>query len=147
MDAMDRAIVARLQDGIAVEDAPFAAVANELGLDEDAVISRLSVLLDQGILSRFGPMFDAERMGGSFVLAALAAPEPVFDRVAALVNRHPEVAHNYARDHALNMWFVVAAENAARAETVLDTIEAETGLVVVRLPKLAEYFVGLRFEP
>jgi DNA-binding Lrp family transcriptional regulator len=147
MDATDRALVALIQDGIAVEDRPFARAAAAVGLDEDAVIARLRALLDAGVLSRFGPMFDAERMGGTFVLAALSAPEAAFDRVAALVDAHPEVAHNYARDHALNMWFVVAAESTGAAEGVLDAIEAETGLAVVRLPKLAEYYVGLRLRP
>ena len=30
------------------------------------------------------------------------------ERVADAVNALPEVAHNYAREHALNMWFVLA---------------------------------------
>jgi hypothetical protein len=47
-------------------------------------------------------------MGGDFCLCALTAPEADFDRIADLVNAHPEVAHNYARDHELNMWFVLA---------------------------------------
>jgi DNA-binding Lrp family transcriptional regulator len=147
LDAADRALIARLQDGIAVEDRPFAAIADTLGLAEADVLDRVRRLLDAGALSRFGPMFDAERMGGAFVLAALAVPAEDFERVAAQVNAHAEVAHNYARDHALNMWFVVAAASEARAGAVLDAIESETGLSVVRLPKLAEYFVGFRIQP
>ena len=61
-------------------------------------------------LTRFGPMFQVERMGGAFVLAALAVPEADYERVAELVNALPEVAHNYRREHALNMWFVLATE-------------------------------------
>ncbi|MEX2650292.1 MAG: Lrp/AsnC family transcriptional regulator [Alphaproteobacteria bacterium] len=147
MDAIDRAVIALLQDGIAPEPRPFEAAGRALGIDEVEVLDRLGRLLDDGTLTRFGPMFDAERMGGTFVLAAFAVPEDRFDSVAELVNGHAEVAHNYARDHALNMWFVVATETPERAETVLDAIEAETGLLVVRLPKLAEYYVGLRLAP
>ena len=49
----------------------------------------------------------------------LAVPEARFDAVCAQVNAHPEVAHNYRREHALNMWFVVAAESPERAQRVL----------------------------
>ena len=99
------------------------------------------------MLSRFGPMYHAERLGGGLTLAALAVPPERFDEVAALVNAHPEVAHNYERDHALNMWFV-ARHGAARrtSSRVLAEISAETGLVVHDMPKLEEFFVGLRFE-
>jgi hypothetical protein len=56
----------------------------------------------------------------------------------------PEVAHNYQREHRLNMWFVVAAETPAAAELACLRVERETGLAVLRFPKEREYFVGLR---
>jgi DNA-binding Lrp family transcriptional regulator len=146
MDAVDRAIINRLQDGIPVVERPFAAVAAELGLDEDALIARLERALDDGVLSRFGPMFDAERMGGAFALCAMHVPANRFEVVAALVNAHPEVAHNYRREHHLNMWFVLGTETAAGIERTLATIAAETGLEVLAMPKEREYYVGLRLE-
>jgi len=54
------------------------------------------------------------------------------------------VAHNYRRDHALNMWFVVAAETPLAAQAALDAISAETGLQVLALPKEREFFVELK---
>ena len=64
----------------------------------------------------------------------------------AVVNAHPEVAHNYARDHRLNMWFVLATEDESRIEATVRAIEAETGLPVLNMPREAEYHVGLRLE-
>lgn len=78
------------------------------------------------------------------VLAALSAPEAQFDAVTAQVNALPEVAHNYRREHALNMWFVVAAESPAQATQVLQRIEGATGLKVHAFPKEREYRVELR---
>jgi hypothetical protein len=89
-------------------------------------------------------MYNADRLGGMAVLAAMAVPAADFDRLAALVNAHPEVAHNYARDHRLNMWFVVSAEHPEIVEQTLRAIEAETGLPVLAMPKLSEYRIGLR---
>ena len=56
-----------------------------------------------------------------------------------------EVAHNYERTHALNMWFVVAAETQPEIDAVLADIAKKTGIEVIAMPKLREYFLDLRF--
>jgi len=146
LDAIDRALLNRLQDGIPLVDRPFAAVGEELGLTEDDVLARVAAMKEAGLLSRFGPMFHAERMGGGLTLAAMQVPAKDFDRVAEAVNAFPEVAHNYAREHALNMWFVVATETPERVAEVCAAIEERTGFPVYPFPKLAEYYLNLRFK-
>lgn len=145
LDALDRRIVNRLQDGFPVSERPYAAVAAELGTDEATLIARLQALLDAGILSRFGPMYHAERLGGGLTLAAMAVAPADFERVAGQVNAFPEVAHNYARDHELNMWFVLATETPRRIAAVIREIERVTGYAVYNMPKKEEFFVGLKF--
>jgi DNA-binding Lrp family transcriptional regulator len=110
---------------------------------ETELIDRLGRLLRDGVLTRFGPLFQIERAGGQFILAALEVPEARFAEVTAQVGSLPEVAHNYRRDHRLNMWFVVAAETPEAAWAACDQIEALTGLPVHAFPKEREYFVGL----
>ena len=146
-DAVDRALVDRLQDGIPVCEHPFAAVAAELGVDEAQVVERLQAMLSGGLLTRFGPMYDAERLGGRFTLCAMAVPAERFDEVAGLVNGFPETAHNYAREHRLNLWFVLAADRAERIAEVIEHIERLSGLAVLDLPKEEEFFIGLRLRP
>lgn len=146
LDAIDRAIVNRLQDGIAVTERPYADAARTLGIDEAELIARLQRMLDQGVLSRFGPLFHADRMGGALTLAALKVPDADFDRVAATVNALPDVAHNYRRDHEYNMWFVIAAASPGRVAEVIDEIERATGLAVLNLPRIDEFHIGLRLE-
>jgi DNA-binding Lrp family transcriptional regulator len=146
MDEVDRMLVNRLQDGIAVVERPFAAVAAELGIAEPEVCGRLQRLVDEGWLSRFGPMIDAQALGGAFTLAALRVPAHDFDRVAALVNTHPEVAHNYRREHPFNMWFVVATERPEGVGELLATIERETGCRAIDLPKEREYYLRLKLD-
>ena len=146
MDALDRRIVNELQGGFPLSERPYAEVAARLGTHEDELIRRIDRLLADGTLSRFGPMYHAERLGGALTLAALRVPEADFERVAAQVNAHPEVAHNYAREHVFNMWFVLATEMPGRIDEVIASIERETGLKVYNMPKLEEFYVGLRFE-
>lgn len=146
MDALDRAIINTLQGGFPLSERPYAEAAARLGTSEDELMRRIDALLNEGTLTRFGPMYHAERLGGALTLAAMKVPAGDFERVAALVNAHPEVAHNYAREHAFNMWFVLATDTPERIPAVIREIEDETGYKVYNLPKLEEYFVGLRFE-
>lgn len=143
MDDIDRRIINALQGGFPICEAPFREAASGLGLTEAELMARLRRMLETNTLTRFGPMYQVERMGGAFVLAALAVPEADFEFVAAQVNALPEVAHNYRREHALNMWFVLATETPEGVPAAIAKIERAVGLQVYVFPKLKEYFVGL----
>jgi DNA-binding Lrp family transcriptional regulator len=146
MDTLDRSIINELQGGFPLCERPYAQVAARIGTTEQALMQRLDALLDDGTLTRFGPMYHAERLGGGLTLAAMKIPLRDFDRVAGLVNAHPEVAHNYAREHTFNMWFVLATEMPERIDEVIREIEQETGYKVYNMPKQEEFYVGLRFD-
>ncbi len=146
MDILDRTIINTLQEGFPICERPYAEVARQLGTSEQTLINRLQKLLDEGLLSRFGPMYHAERMGGALTLAAMRIPEKEFDAVSELVNSHPEVAHNYKRDHALNMWFVLATDSQERIDEVIAAIEMQTGHRVYNMPRQHEFYIGLRFR-
>ena len=146
MDDIDRAIINSLQGGFPICDQPFSAIGEPLGLTGSALLARIRKLKEDGIISRFGPMWHAEKMGGELTLTAMKVPQDRFDEVADMVNSYPEVSQNYAREHALNMWFVVATEKPGRKDEVLADIEARTGIKVHDMPKIQEFFVGLRFE-
>lgn len=144
MDEIDRHILNALQGGFPVCERPFQAAAGPLGLSEEQLIERVERLLAQGVLSRFGPLYNADRMGGRNVLAAMAVPEARYEAVAEAVNALPEIAHNYRREHALNMWFVGASDSDEALEAAFRRIEEKTGLPVYRFPKEREFFVELK---
>jgi DNA-binding Lrp family transcriptional regulator len=146
MDQVDRHIINLLQSGIEVSERPFVAAADDLGISEDELLTRLSRLLDDGTLTRFGPMYDAEKIGGAFSLAALRVPENDFARVTEIVNGFAEIAHNYERNHDFNMWYVIATDNQDQVAEVNRKIEEKTGLKVYNMPKLEEYFIGLHLS-
>ena len=144
MDAVDRDIINRLQDGLPISERPYAEVAAQLGIGEDELLQRLQGLLQNRKLTRFGPLYDAEKLGGAFSLVAMQVPDDRFEEVAGMVNSYAEVAHNYQRDHKFNMWFVLATETPEGIAAAADAIEAATGLTVLRFPKLREFFIGFR---
>jgi DNA-binding Lrp family transcriptional regulator len=146
MDDVDKQIINHLQDGFPVCESPYKVVAEELGLTEIDLIERIKALLGSGILSRFGPLYHAEQMGGALTLAAVKVPQQQFEKIAKIINAFPEVAHNYQRNHELNMWFVIATDVPDRLPEVIIEIEQQTGLSVYNMPKINEYFVGLKLE-
>ncbi|MFI3119568.1 MAG: Lrp/AsnC family transcriptional regulator [Methylococcaceae bacterium] len=146
MDEIDKRIINALQDGFPICAAPYRQVAAQLGLSEQELIARLKALLDNGSLTRFGPLYNAEQMGGALTLAAVKAPIERFDEIADIINAFPEVAHNYARNHELNMWFVIATETPEQIQQTVTAIERQTGLNVYNMPKNKEYFVNLKLE-
>jgi DNA-binding Lrp family transcriptional regulator len=146
MDEIDKQIINTLQDGFPICESPYQQVAAHLGLGEQGLIARLQALLNNGTLTRFGPLYNAEQMGGALTLAAVKAPKERFDEVVEIINSFPEVAHNYARSHELNMWFVIATEAPEQIQQTINAIERLTGLIVYNMPKNKEYFVNLKLE-
>jgi len=143
MNELSRQFINRYQGGFPLEERPYASIAAELGTDSVTLIGLIQNLLDDDVLSRFGPLYDVSSMGGSLTLAALSVPDNRFDEIAKLVNEMPEIAHNYQREHALNMWFVIATETPELMQLCIDRIEQAANLPVYNFPKLQTFYLGL----
>ena len=148
---LDKKLINLLQDGFPLTARPFETVAQQISAagfeaSEAEVIARIQALLDEGTLSRFGPMYQAERMGGGLTLATMKIDEKDYDRVNEQVNAFSQVAHNYRREHELNMWFVLATETPEGIQECIREMEEITGYHVFNMPKQEEFYVGLRFE-
>src|SRR6056297_3872520 len=147
----ERAVINAFQGGFPVVERPFepaAAALRDRGVEMDAddLLTRVQRLDDEGTLTRFGALINAEEIGGAATLVAMHAPEDRFDEVAEQVNAYDEVAHNYEREHPhLNMWFVVSVPDPDRVEAVLAEIEDDTGQETYNLPKQQEFRVEANF--
>lgn len=151
LDRIDRAVINAFQGGFPIVSAPFESAAlamSEAGVDlsESELVDRTRRLADEGYISRFGPLINADAIGGRSTLVAMSVPTDRFKDVTAMVNDHPEVAHNYKRDHTLNMWFVISVANPNRIQSVLDRIEDQTGLDAYNLPKVDEFHLEALFQ-
>ncbi|MCL2829230.1 MAG: Lrp/AsnC family transcriptional regulator [Betaproteobacteria bacterium] len=125
--------------------APFAELAARLGVAEEAIINGLESLRKSGKISRVGAVFAPKRIGVS-TLAAMAVPPEKLGEVAEMVNRFPEVNHNYEREHHYNLWFVATAGSQARLQAAIASIEKHAGYPVLQLPMLREFHIDLAFD-
>lgn len=151
LDRQEAAIFNAFQGGFPIAERPFSIAADALTsrgveVDPTTVRERVADLVDRGVCSRFGPLIDADAIGGRAELIAMAVPDDRFEAVADQVNEQAAVSHNYRRDHdTLTMWFVVSVADPDRIARVCASIESATGLEPYRLPKLTEFHVGARF--
>ncbi|MGD8582090.1 MAG: AsnC family transcriptional regulator [Gammaproteobacteria bacterium] len=143
LNRLARELINHYQGGFLLTEQPFRNAAVDLGCSESTLIDTVEYLLNNGILSRFGPLYDAVKLGGGLTLAAMSVPEDSYAHVTALVNDHQEVAHNYRREHELNMWFVLATESPEDIAATLAAIEQESGFRVYNFPKQQEFYIGL----
>lgn len=124
---------------------PYAVIAERLGVDEATVLAMLERLLADGVISRVGAVIEPHTAGAS-TLAAMAVPPWALAQVADFVSGFSEVNHNYEREHALNLWFVVTAPTRARVRQVLAEIEYRTGVPVLDLPLVEAFRLDLGFK-
>jgi DNA-binding Lrp family transcriptional regulator len=144
LTALEKCLLNEYQRGFPLCASPFALIAGQQGVTEEAVITTLESLQQRGLISRVGPVFAPQRAGAS-TLAALSVPDAELAQVADLVSRFEAVNHNYEREHRYNLWFVVTAADETQVQQVLDSIEQQTGLVVLNLPLERSFYIDLGF--
>ena len=145
LNEIDRRLLNEFQRNLAWGPRPYAAMAESLEITEAEVIGRLERLQRVGAISRIGAVVRPNRVGVS-TLAALSVPVHLLDQVAELISSFPEVNHNYEREHAYNLWFVITAEDPDHLQQILSEIHALTGLSPLDLPMLEDYHIDLGFD-
>lgn len=145
MDTRERRLLNAFQRDFPLCEAPYAAIAAELGASEPWVLSTLRRFAAEGIVSRIGVIFRPGSVGAS-ALAAMAVPPSRLADVARNVNAHPGVNHNYEREHRFNLWFVANAPDQAMLRGLIAQIEREAVLPVIVMPLLREYHIDLGFD-
>ncbi len=142
---LEKRLLNDFQHELPLSPTPFADLAKELGVYETTVIENLKRLQSESVISRIGPVFQPNRIGAS-TLAAMSIREEELDSIAAIINEYAEVNHNYEREHRFNLWFVVVAEDQDSLETILQSIEQETGYELLNLPMQEDYYIDLGFQ-
>ena len=139
-------LINKLQDGLPLKTRPFDDLAEQFDTSAQEIMRTIEGLFERGVITRFGPLFNIEKIGGVFSLCALKVPASRFDDVAMTVNSYPQVAHNYEREHEWNMWFVLATQTQDELLKTYNDIISRTGCEGMNLPKQEEFFVGLKLH-
>ena len=105
IDATDRRLIEATQGGLPLSSAPYADIAENLGLSEDEVISRLGRMQDAGVVRRIGIAPNHYALG---MVANGMTVWDVEDGRASVLGREigalAFVSHCYLRPRALPVW-------------------------------------------
>jgi len=132
MDETDRKILLATQDGLPLVPEPFAAVARQLGLSEEAVLSRLAGMLERGEVRRLGASLAHRRVGfEANVMAVWRVPGDAVETFGRAAASFPEVSHCYERPASLewpyNVYAMVHGRTVGECQRVIDQICQRTG--------------------
>jgi len=141
---LQRRLLDEFQRDFPLVSDPFAEIAARVGCDADTVIATLHDLKARGFISRIGPVIRPHTVGTS-TLCAMAVRDSEIEQIARCISAYREVNHNYLREHAYNLWFVVTATDDDSLASVLADIENHCGYPVMSLPMLEDYFIDLGF--
>ena len=144
LDARDKILIDTFQRDFPLTSQPFRLVGEVIGDSAEGALRRVAHLIESGVLSRLGIVLRPNSAGAS-TLAAIEAPPRRLEEIAALINEEPGVNHNYEREHAFNLWFVVTGPSRAAIAESLARIERRAGVAVLDLPLLRAFHIDLGF--
>jgi DNA-binding Lrp family transcriptional regulator len=149
VDDLDAKLLDRIQTELPLVERPYAALAAEIGSDEDTVLERVAALRDQKVIRQVSAIFDSRRLGYRGMLVAARTPVERQDAAAAVFSSHPGVSHNYLREHELNLWFTLTV--SPRSQLGLDrTVELLGELaevdVIRPMPALRFFKIGVDLD-
>ncbi len=124
---------------------PFAELAARCGVATSQVLAEFKRMQENGSLGRIGGIWGSGA-GGAALLCAFAVPPQRMEAVAALVSAHAGVNHNYEREHAYNLWFVITGADREQVAAGVSSLEAACNLRALRLPMQRAYRINLGFD-
>ena len=146
MQDIDKKILDVIQSDYPIEERPYAAVGERLGVSENEVLGRVRELKKSGLIRRIGANFQSKKLGWVSTLCAAKVPEEKLNEFVDTVNAYPGVTHNYLRDHEFNVWFTFIAPSMDHVENALAEVTAATGIKVLNLPASKMFKIKVDFK-
>lgn len=133
MDQIDIKLLKSIQDGIPLVCEPFKYIAEELGLSENEVITRLNNLIKDGVIRRFGASIGHRVIGiTANAMCTWNVPDENVEKVGAVMAGFPEVTHCYERPRfpgwKYNLFTMIHAYSREECEKIAKEISNATGI-------------------
>lgn len=145
----EKKILNEIQKDIGISERPFQQLGEAAGVSEEEAIAIVQKLKEQKVIRQISAIFDTRSLGyESSLVAARVKPEKLRE-AAEVINTHPGVSHNYARNHAFNLWYTVAVPPNSRLglEKTVEMLHQISGAEATRrMPTLKLYKIGVAFD-
>lgn len=146
-DAIDREVMNILQSDFPLVREPFRVVGERCGIAESEVLARIGELKRKNVVRQIGAIFDTRRLGYTSTLVAMRFADDALDRGAHILNAHPGISHNYARNGDFNLWFTLALPPGKEIKTEVEKLTRLAGAETARiLPTIRFFKIGVNFD-
>lgn len=147
LEELDKRILNILQSRFPLVPRPFDAVAEELGVSPEEILTRVRRLKEDRVIRQISAIFDSKSLGYKSTLVAMAVPAVKLDEVAATLNANTGVTHNYARTHRYNLWFTLTVPPEKDLEATVMELAGSVGIGdVLILPTTRLFKIGVQFD-
>jgi DNA-binding Lrp family transcriptional regulator len=147
MDLTDRQLLNIIQSAFPLVERPYQDIGKQLAIEEEEVIKRIKALKKSNVIRQISAIFDTRRLGYKTTLVAMRFPLKTLDRSARVINKHPGVSHNYARNGNFNLWFTLAVPPSQSLEETITDMAESTGAESYRIMPTIKFFkIGVNFD-
>jgi len=148
MDITDRELLNKIQGPFPMVDHPYRQLGEEVGISEQEVLDRLTELKRTNVLRQISAIFDTRRLGFKTTLVAMAYEPKKLHKAALVINKHPGVSHNYAREGSYyNLWFTLAVPPDHDLEATARYMSRKTEALEQRIMPTKRFFkIGVNFD-
>ncbi len=147
LSPFDKSLLNLLQGSIPICSHPFAALAEQLGTDENTVLERIREMKAAGYLRRIGTFFDSHSLGYHGTLVALQVEPEFMEQVAQAINSYPGATHNYEREGRYNLWFTLLTPDPEKERDILAEIRSLPGVDdMLNLKSNKRYKINVQFR-
>ena len=138
IEPRDWDVIERLQQGIPLCLAPYAAMAADVGQTEDEFLQRARQLHEQGIIRRLGPRVRHHRVGiEGNIMVVWRVPEERRQEVGKLFADDEHVSHCYVRPtfegFPYCLYTMIHARDAQTARGIAAAMSERSGIADYRL--------------
>lgn len=134
----DKALIARLQEGLPLVEAPYAAVAADVGMSESEVLARLREWRRAGVLRRVCAYIRHRNAG--YVANGMAvwdAPEEGLEEAGGRIATSVMVSHCYARRRTerfpYRLYAMVHGQSREQVHAEVERLTVDCGLPPARV--------------
>ena len=150
LDEIEKAFLRIVQEEVPLVKQPWDMLAMKLGITYEDLMERIQRLHDEGVIRRFSPVLETDKVGLSArTLVLMKVPPERIDEVANIVNSFEVVTHNYEREHEYNLWFTIITSSQERLESSLKKIIEATRIPykeILDLPVTKKHKIKVNFE-
>ncbi len=133
IDDTDKKIMVLIQKDIPVDPHPFALMADQVGITEDKFVERVNVLIESGVIRRFGATLWHQEAGfSSNAMVAWVVQDESIDEVGTTMAGFREVTHCYHRisqkNWQYNLYTMIHGDSREECYGIAKRMSSQAGI-------------------